>query len=261
MRTLRTLLPLLALLVAPLALTAQDEEIYLLSPFEVTSEDYEGYQSTDTLAGTRLRTDLRDIASPLSGYSSPPSVTLRKRADFITLRLHLVNDSRLSELRLTEIRATVRKMLERAAKDGRIALQYPRGTITMDNFHVNPEQWGNDTAAFDVFIAMPLGEKDSAEQLTEALIAFAKELEVEGRTLIEVGKPGLSIKNPERFRGELLAAIFSDLDAVRAAFGPDTRFTCNGLNLCMNVSAVSADEVKLVLPYEYTILSPGFRKE
>ncbi len=43
-----------------------DEEIIVLSPFEVTGTDDVGYQATSTLAGTRLRTELRDIGSSIS---------------------------------------------------------------------------------------------------------------------------------------------------------------------------------------------------
>lgn len=60
-------------LIAPLGLYAQatsegsdDEQVIELSPFEVTGDDDIGYQATSTLAGTRLRTDLRDIGSSIS---------------------------------------------------------------------------------------------------------------------------------------------------------------------------------------------------
>ncbi len=43
-----------------------DEDVIVLSPFEVTGTDDVGYQATSTLAGTRLRTDLRDIGSSIS---------------------------------------------------------------------------------------------------------------------------------------------------------------------------------------------------
>lgn len=237
-------------------LAAQQDDIYLLSPFEV-SADEGGYEAQETQAAIRIQTNLQDLASALR-YNSSPVVTLRKRADFITLRLHLVNDARLSDLRLTEIRATVHDILKNATRDGRITLQYPRGTITEDNFHVNPENIGNDTASFDVFLALPLGEGDKADKLTDELIAFAKNLPVEGRTLIEVGKPGLSVKNPERFREELLTAIAADLEKVRAAFGPDTRFRSLGFDSRMQVSAVTADEVELSLPYSFNIESQNF---
>jgi len=47
-----------------------DEDIYTLSPFEVSPEATDGYIATDTLGGTRVRTDLRDLATPLSAVTS-----------------------------------------------------------------------------------------------------------------------------------------------------------------------------------------------
>jgi outer membrane receptor for monomeric catechols len=43
-----------------------DEKVITLSPFEVSGDSDVGYQATSTLAGTRLRTDLRDIGSSIS---------------------------------------------------------------------------------------------------------------------------------------------------------------------------------------------------
>jgi hypothetical protein len=44
-----------------------DDETIVLSPFVVdASEDKDGYLATSTLAGTRIRTDLRDVASAIS---------------------------------------------------------------------------------------------------------------------------------------------------------------------------------------------------
>jgi hypothetical protein len=42
-----------------------DEEAIVLSPFEVSSQRDTGYQATETLAGTRIRTDLKDVASSI----------------------------------------------------------------------------------------------------------------------------------------------------------------------------------------------------
>jgi outer membrane receptor protein involved in Fe transport len=43
-----------------------NEEVTVLSPFVVTSENDKGYAATSTLAGSRLRSDLRDLASSIS---------------------------------------------------------------------------------------------------------------------------------------------------------------------------------------------------
>ena len=50
--------------------TDEDEEdIFELSPFEVTAEANEGYRASSTLAGTRIRTDLKDVGSAISVYT------------------------------------------------------------------------------------------------------------------------------------------------------------------------------------------------
>lgn len=46
-----------------------DGETVILSPFEVQAEKDTGYQATETLAGTRIRTDLKDVGGALSVYT------------------------------------------------------------------------------------------------------------------------------------------------------------------------------------------------
>ncbi len=58
-----SLLGSIVLLPAHLFAQDSDEPAFELSPFEVTSAGSIGYQARDTLAGTRLRTDLRDVAN------------------------------------------------------------------------------------------------------------------------------------------------------------------------------------------------------
>jgi hypothetical protein len=48
---------------------AEDEAPVVLSPFEVTAEKDNGYQATETLAGTRIRTELKDVGSAISVYT------------------------------------------------------------------------------------------------------------------------------------------------------------------------------------------------
>ena len=47
-----------------------DEDVYELSPFEVSTDSDVGYLATQTLAGTRIRTDLRDVGSAISVVTS-----------------------------------------------------------------------------------------------------------------------------------------------------------------------------------------------
>jgi outer membrane receptor protein involved in Fe transport len=47
------------------ATTASNDEVMMLSPFEVSSTADKGYQATDTLAGTRIRTNLADVGASI----------------------------------------------------------------------------------------------------------------------------------------------------------------------------------------------------
>jgi len=58
--------PLTAQTVASTPPKPADEEILTLSPFEVTTSKDTGYQAFETLAGTRIRTDLRDVGGAIS---------------------------------------------------------------------------------------------------------------------------------------------------------------------------------------------------
>lgn len=61
-------------LIAPLGVYAQsdtpeEEEVYELSPFEVSSTENIGYRATSTLAGTRLRMELKDSGSAIQAIT------------------------------------------------------------------------------------------------------------------------------------------------------------------------------------------------
>ena len=49
---------------------SEDEEIYELSPFEVSTAQVQGYNAETTLAGNRLNTELRDVGSAVSVITS-----------------------------------------------------------------------------------------------------------------------------------------------------------------------------------------------
>ncbi len=74
MNNVRKNLAVLAALAGTWPLAAQtktpsspaDEKVLELSPFEVNASNDVGYQATDTLGGTRIRTNLRDVGSAIS---------------------------------------------------------------------------------------------------------------------------------------------------------------------------------------------------
>ncbi len=68
--------PLLSAVVLPFLFTGiiyaqddSDDDVYTLSPFSVDGSENTGYRATSTLAGTRLKTEIKDIASAISVYT------------------------------------------------------------------------------------------------------------------------------------------------------------------------------------------------
>ena len=55
---------------APAAAAPREEEVLVLTPFEVTSSGEEGYNAATTLAGNRLKTELRDVGSAIQVVTS-----------------------------------------------------------------------------------------------------------------------------------------------------------------------------------------------
>ncbi|MEJ1973081.1 MAG: TonB-dependent receptor plug domain-containing protein [Lacunisphaera sp.] len=55
---------------APAAEPAPKDDVLVLSPFEVSADTTEGYAAATTLAGNRLKTDLRDIGSAVTVVTS-----------------------------------------------------------------------------------------------------------------------------------------------------------------------------------------------
>lgn len=73
-RRLATLLSGMLATLAPAQTTPASEneskeKVYELSPFVVTSDDDVGYAANSTLAGSRLKSDLKDVAAPISVFT------------------------------------------------------------------------------------------------------------------------------------------------------------------------------------------------
>lgn len=190
------------------------------------------------------------VVGPNAGYG-PPAVTLRKRADYITLSFDLVNDARRSEDRTTEIYDTVAKILQSSEQNGRIFIQAGRAILSGDNYRVDTVEMKNEMTKASLIALIDMTPGDSADRLTRELIEFVRNIEETGRTIVEMGTPGLTVVNPERYRYELIEAIAADITKIRNLLGPETKVQLDGLEGKLQVRAASAEEVELWLNYDY----------
>ena len=64
---------------------------------------------------------------------------------------------------------------------------------------------------------------------------------------------GLSIKNPEKYRYEVIRAIAADVQKLREAFGDTFEVTVKGLDARLRWQRSSVSEVELFLPFSYEV--------
>jgi len=208
------------------ATQAQDEAI-VLSPFTVSSDK----------------------------ASTKPPVVLKRRADFLLLQISIVNDTREEEKRREEVYATLRGMIVGIPPDSKIELFTEEFTLTSTHFQIPLADVADkrDASNVTLFAKVPLAEGDDAGVLAERLRRFVRSVKVEGRTEVFTGDIGLSIKNPEKYRYEVVEAIAADVKKLRTAFGDTFEIVVKGLDARLQWQRSSVAEVELFLPFKYEL--------
>jgi len=205
---------------------AQDEAI-VLSPFVVSSDK----------------------------ASTKPPIVLKRRADFLLLRIALVNDTREEEKRRDEVYATLRGMIAGIPANSKIELFTEEFTLTSAHFQIPLVDVADkrDASNVTLYAKVPLADGDDAGVLAEKLRLFVRSVKFEGRTEVFAGDIGLSIKNPERYRYEVVQAIAADVKRLREAFGDTFEIVVKGLDARLQWQRSSVAEVELYLPFTYEL--------
>lgn len=205
---------------------AQDEAI-VLSPFTISSDK----------------------------ASTKPPIVVKRRADFLLLQITIVNDTREEERRRDEVYGTLRGMLTSIPSDSKIELFTEEFALTPSHFQIPLVDVADkrDASNVTLFAKVPLGEADDAGVLADRLRAFVRSVKVQGRTEVFTGDVGLSIKNPERYRYEVIAAIATDVRKLREAFGDTFEIIVRGMDARLQWQRSSAAEVELYLPFKYEL--------
>ena len=207
-------------------LHAQDEAL-VLSPFTVSSDK----------------------------ASTKPPVVLKRRADFLLLQITIVNDTREEEKRRDEVYATLRGMIAGIPKDSKIELFTEEFTLSPTHYQLPLVEVADkrDTTNVTLFAKVPLVESDDAGVLADKLRVFVRSVKVQGRTEVFTGDIGLSIRNPEKYRYEVVQAIAADVKKLREAFGDSFEIIVKGLDARLQWQRSSVSEVELFLPFKYEL--------
>ena len=202
------------------------------------------------------------LAGPYSRDSShsqnPPVIGLRRKADFIVVPVSFSSDSRDAQIRKREIQKMLAAALERVNGAGlELVTGFPKlSPVTKANYESLPLQWAGreDTGKVDVFVKAPLSDKMAEAE--KRIDEFLKPLPRNGRgTIVKKDGRQLAVRNPEQYRGAIVALIAEDARRNTEVFGPDYRASVDGVDKPVLWAQTNETDVFLYLPYSYRIFA------
>lgn len=234
-------------------------EALVLSPFEVRSAEDRGYAGR-SLAGTRLRDSGSAISviTPQFLAARGPSVpvTLIRKADAVVIEFALSNSEDKQEGRNKELTDSV-DLIAKAIK-AIPGLRFENREVQLSTANRSSLLIGKggvvtSFANFAVFADLsPDVRLYERVKQVRGLVSAAK---LAGSTKVLDGPVALFVKRPTESRGELLAKIFADLDAVKKGLGAEFEVLVSGLSGPVQLRSCSESEVELWLDYSFSIRS------
>lgn len=196
-----------------------------------------------------------------------PVVTLKENADFVLVTYDIVCDTRDKTQRHKELTDTLNDLIARANKRADIELSiieeyeddYDVFYLPVPFEKVDPGQFTadygrSDTSRLEVTVKTPIDDSITSVDFAEQKISgFMDTVREYGRTIIGSGDdPQLSVRNVERYRPALMAAILSDVKATTSSLGGTTA-EITGLEQVIRWERSGPLELTLYIPYKVSV--------
>ena len=168
-------LTLAILLLSLSLLNAQDDDVFALTPFTIDESDAHGYMASSSLSGTRV--------NAYNTYNAP--VTLRRKADSVTLSVTLRNNNRNAIERNKELMDTVYGVID--AAEGVDGIRAHNGNISLStrNRKVSIFSSSNEASQVQIFILGDLKDGEDVYKKTAELKDFLESVNPVGETELE----------------------------------------------------------------------------
>jgi hypothetical protein len=254
---------------APSGEQASDGDFVCLSPFVVSASEDRGYAASSTLAGTRIRTDLKDVGASISvvtsqflrevdsGAAPSAPITLIRRADAVVIEFALSNSADKQDQRNKELTDAVDALAAQIKATPGLRFENREVQLMSGNRSRSIIGKGGAVTSFANFAVFADLSSDDARlyervKQVRALVSAAK---LVGGTKVIDGPVALYLKRPNDLRKELLGKIFEDYELVRKGLGAEFEVLVSGLNGPIKLRSCSEREVELWIDYGFTIRS------
>ena len=245
-----------------------DEEVVLLSPFSVSSEDDRGYQAASTLAGSRVRTDLRDVGGSVSVVSKEflqdtraampeVPVTVVKKADALLIQFAISATASKADARNAELNAMIASIAKSVEAVPGLRLEPREVYLAGADRKRTIIGKGDVVTSFAHFVIFAdIGGDVRPFQRVKQVRDLLSSLKIDSPTMkLFDGPVGLYVRRPSQYRAELLAKIFQDVDAIKKGLGPEFEVLVSGLSGAVKLRTCSETEIELWIDYSFTIRS------
>lgn len=189
--------------------------------------------------------------------SARPIVNLRRTADYVVQTVSVVGDTRDATARRDDLHATIRNMIEGAAKGGiELAIgDYVIEPLTLANYK-NLYLRGDgrpdtDQTSFLIKVRLVAGmDIKAAEQKIAQFVASVAKVR---RTQVSVSGTTLSVVDPDQYRGQIIDLIAADAATTSGKFGGGSGVDVSGLDRPVEWARGRGTEVFLFLPANYVV--------
>lgn len=190
-----------------------------------------------------------------------PTIQLPRRADNLIVEVRVVNDTRDTVGRRSEITQTLRRMSQLAASRSDIALSIdndgllvPLTENMVSTLTLGMDGNRADTSVARVIVKTPIRTDDTLDRASGRIEAFVKGVEQAGRSLATIsGSWNLSLIDPPQYRPAILTLLATDSRSVAATFGEGYAVEVDGLSNQVAWRQSGPLELSLFIPYKMKV--------
>jgi hypothetical protein len=191
--------------------------------------------------------------------NQPPYVQVVRRADNLIVTVRVVCDTRDDGQRLSELRQTLANMGRAAHQNTAIELGVGGEVVGRFDPHgldslIVPDGGRAQVSVAVLVVKTPISADDTFDKATGRLKAFIQSVQAVGRTeVLPYGDWQLTIKGPERYRPDILAAMSADARTTADAFGPGYAVRVEGLQRPVTWLKAGPLDLALFIPYSLSV--------
>lgn len=190
-----------------------------------------------------------------------PGIVYNRQADYLLLKITILNDSRNEDIREQEIKKTIANAIKKVNNSKEIELSLiKKGFVvplinknTTIDIHTGKRP---DTSQVEIRAKILINSNTkNPEQLLAKLNNFSKSINVVGRTeLITTDEPEVSIVNPRQYRNSIIKLISKDAKYTTSSLGEDYRVIISGIDSPVKWVKSGQTNITMYIPYSYDVI-------